>query len=268
MSAVDELFLKLKGSGQKAFMPFITAGDPDLDWTSRLLAALVRQGSHLCELGIPYSDPIADGPVIQASYTRALAGGVNLSDIFSMLERTTPELSAPLVTMVSHAIVYRQGLKQYVDRAKQSGVAGLIVPDLPVEESDELQEICRGEDLSLIQLVTPNTPRDRALQIAACSSGFIYYVSVVGITGERQQLPDELLDNVRWLRKHTELPICIGFGISSPEHIRMLSPVADGLIVGSAIVRRIAACGVQSHQTVLQELEDYVKSLVEAVSEA
>ena len=266
MSAVDRLFEELRTRGQKAFIPFITAGDPDLDFTSTLLKALVRQGSHLCEVGIPYSDPIADGPVIQESYTRALSAGVALSDIFEMLRQTTPELAAPVVTMVSHAIIYRQGLRKYVETAKQCGVAGLIVPDLPVEESGALQEICQEEDLSLIQLVTPNTPRDRALRIVAASSGFIYYVSVVGITGERKQLPEFLHENVGWLREQTDLPICIGFGISSPEHIRILAPIADGLIVGSAIVRRMAHDGEQSGSTVLQDVEEYVKTLIEATA--
>jgi len=266
MSAVDQLFEELKKQGQKAFMPFITAGDPNLAFTSTLLKSLFRHGSHICEVGIPYSDPIADGPVIQASYTRALAQGSTLSNIFEMFRQTTPELGAPIVTMVSHAIVYRAGLQDYVKTAKQSGVAGLIVPDLPVEESQPLQKICQAEDLSLIQLITPNTPRDRALRIAASSTGFIYYVSVVGITGERKQVPQSVRDNVGWLREQTDLPICIGFGISSPEHIRILAPMADGLIVGSAIVRRIAALGEQSQVEVLQDVEDYVKTLVAAIS--
>ena len=142
--------------------------------------------------------------------------------------------------MVSYSIIYRQGLEAYVTAARKAGVAGAIVPDLPAEESAALAEVCRRQDFSLIQLIAPTTPRERALRIAERTSGFIYYVSVTGITGERTELPPEILDNVAWLRGQTPLPICIGFGISRPEHVRMLAPVADGLIVGSAIVRRVA----------------------------
>ena len=195
----------------------------------------------MCELGIPYSDPIADGPVIQASYTRALAHHVKLAGILEMLAGATPKLSVPVVTMVSYAIVYRHGLARYVEDAQRAGAVGAIVPDLLVEESAELAAICRAADFSLIQLVTPTTPRERALRIAESSTGFLYYVSVTGITGERTELPKSLIDNVGWLREQTELPICIGFGISQPEHVRHLAQVADGLIVGSAVVRRIAA---------------------------
>lgn len=264
MSAVDTLFTELKARGEKAFIPFITAGDPNLQATSQLLGALVGQGAHMCEVGIPYSDPIADGPVIQASYTRVLEAGVRLEEIFQMLEQTTPTLGAPILTMVSHAIVHRRGVADYVESARNAGVAGLIVPDLPVEESAELRAICGSADMSLIQLITPNTPPDRAEQIIEATSGFIYYVSVVGITGERQTLPEQLVENVESLREKTSLPICIGFGISTPEHIRMLSPVADGVIVGSAIVKRFAqktACDSTNHSDALREVEAYIKTL-------
>jgi tryptophan synthase alpha chain len=139
------------------------------------------------------------------------------------------------------------------------------VPDLLIEESAELTEICRAADFSLVRLVTPTTPRDRALRIAERSTGFLYYVSVTGITGERTELPQQLLDNVSWLREQTDTPICIGFGISQPEHVRRLAPVADGLIVGSAIVRRVAQAGERPRADVLREVGDYVASLIEAL---
>jgi tryptophan synthase alpha chain len=246
-------------------MPFVTAGDPDLGFTAELIRRLVARGSSLCELGIPYTDPIADGPVIQASYTRALQGKIRLVDILGMLAGLTPGLSAPIVTMLSYAIVYRRGLAEYAAAAKSAGVAGLIVPDLPVEESAPLAEVCRREDLSLIQLITPTTPRDRAVRIAQRTTGFIYYVSVTGITGERTELPAELIENVAWLREQTPLPICIGFGISRPEHVRMLKPVADGLIVGSAIVRRVAEAATRPREQVLAEIGRYVAELLAAL---
>ena len=249
-------------------MPFITAGDPDLEFTAAVLRELVARGSHLCELGIPYSDPIADGPVIQASYTRALDKRVKLTEILKILAGITPELSAPMVTMVSYAIVYRCGLDRYVADAKAAGAAGAIVPDLLVEEAGPLAAICRREDFSLIQLVTPTTPPERAVRIAESSTGFLYYVSVTGITGERQQLPPELADNVGWLREQTDLPICIGFGISKPEHVRVLAPVADGLIVGSAVVRRIAEAASRPREEVLAEVGQFVTGLILALETA
>ena len=246
-------------------MPFITAGDPDLEFTAAVLRELDSRGCHLCELGIPYSDPIADGPVIQASYTRALERKTKLNDILSTIGGVTPSLNMSIVSMVSYAIIFRRGLERYVAEAKAAGIAGVIVPDLLVEEADELAEICRREDFSLIQLVTPTTPRERAVRIAETSTGFLYYVSVTGITGERTQLPTDLADNVGWLRTQTELPICIGFGISQPEHVKMLAPVADGLIVGSAMVRRIATTADRSREEVLADVGDYATQLLNSL---
>jgi tryptophan synthase alpha chain len=265
MPEIDQVFAKLRTEGRKALMPFLTAGDPDLAFTAAALKELVAQGASLCEVGIPYSDPIADGPVIQASYARALDRGVKLAGILKMLGETTPQLAAPVVTMVSYAIVYRHGVENYCDEARAAGVAGLIVPDLPVEESPALAAICGKRDLSLIQLVTPLTPRDRAIRICETSTGFVYYVSVAGITGERTQLPADLVDNVAWLREESKLPICIGFGVSTPEHVKLLAPVADGLIVGSAIVRRLAAAAAQPREKVLADVGNYLATLVAAL---
>jgi tryptophan synthase alpha chain len=266
MPVIDNLFLNLRREKRKALMPFVTAGDPDLRFTADVLKELIGRGCHLCEVGIPYSDPIADGPVIQASYTRALAHKIKLDDILATLGEVAPKLTAPLVTMVSYAIVYRHGPEKYVDNVRQRGLAGLIVPDLPVEESAQLAQICQRADLSLIQLVTPTTPRERAVRIAAASTGFLYYVSVAGITGERTALPPELVDNVGWLRSQTDLPICIGFGISTPEHVKLLAPVADGLIVGSAIVRRIATAADQPREKVIRDVGEYAAGLLAALN--
>ena len=297
MSAIDALFRELRASGRKAFMPFVTAGDPDLDFTAEVIRRLAARGCSLFELGIPYSDPIADGPVIQASYTRALGHKIKLADILAMVGRLTAagttgnglaavgttackgigadvpsaakrcESCPPIVTMLSYAIVFRHGPQRYVAEAKAAGISGAIVPDLPVDEAGPLAEICRREDFSLIQLITPTTPRDRALRIAERTTGFIYYVSVTGITGERTALPPEIIDNVGWLRGQTPLPICIGFGISRPEHVRMLAPVADGLIVGSAIVRRIAETAAKPREQVLDEIGEYAAVLLAAMKE-
>ncbi|MBP88238.1 MAG: tryptophan synthase subunit alpha [Planctomycetaceae bacterium] len=265
MSVIDQLFNDLRTRNEKAFMPFITAGDPDLDFAATVIRELATRGCHMCEVGIPYSDPIADGPVIQASYTRALDKKTKLAQILKMLGELPTEITMPRVTMVSYAIVYRHGIERYVAEAKAAGVAGAIVPDLLVEEAADMAEVCRREDFSLIQLVTPTTPRERAVRIAESSTGFLYYVSVTGITGERTQLPPELIDNVGWLREQTPLPICIGFGVSQPEHVKLLSPVADGLIVGSAIVRRIAEASERPRENVLREVGEYAATLLEAL---
>ncbi|HEY2841306.1 MAG TPA: tryptophan synthase subunit alpha [Pirellulales bacterium] len=265
MSAIDDVFRALRAKQRKAFMPFVTAGDPDLEFTGQVLAELMRRGANLCELGIPYSDPIADGPVIQASYTRALAKKIKLAEIFSMLDRERKQFTAPVVTMVSYAIVLRHGLAAYVADARRAGVAGMIVPDLPSDEATELACICREQDVSLIPLIAPTTSRERQLKIAKAATGFIYYVSVTGITGERASLPQELFDNLRWLRGETDLPICVGFGVSTPDHVRALAPVAEGLIVGSAIVRRVAEAETRPRAAVLAEIGAYVAELVAAL---
>lgn len=240
MSAIDDTFRQLRADGRKAFIPFITAGDPSLDMTAQVLCMLSECGAAIGEVGIPYSDPIADGPVIQASYTRALDAGVKLKDIFATIAKVSPELHMPLAAMVSYAIIQRVGAEKFLDDAQQAGFAGAIVPDLLVEEAEPLRKLCRARDFNLIHLVTPTTPAERMLRIAESSSGFLYFVSITGITGERSELPSDLVDKVAWLRERTPLPICIGFGISRVEHVKLLAPVADGLIVGSALVRRLA----------------------------
>jgi tryptophan synthase alpha chain len=264
MSAIDELFQRTRAEGRKAFIPFVTAGDPDMDFTIDVLATLVERGADLCEVGIPYSDPIADGPVIQASYSRALDKKIKVEQIIAAIGKNRARLTAPMVTMVSYAIVHRHGIEKYVLNAKAAGISGAIIPDLLIEEAAGMAEVCKKHDFSLIQLITPTTPRDRALRIASTSTGFVYYVSVTGITGERTQLPPELLDSVGWLREQTKLPICIGFGINQPEHIKLLSPVVDGLIVGSGIVRRIAEASQRPRADVLKEIGEYAATLVKA----
>jgi len=265
MSRIESLFTALRRDGRKAFMPFLTAGDPDLEFTADAIREVVRRGCHLVEIGFPYSDPIADGPVIQASYTRALEHHVQVPQIWAMLKTVSAEVAVPLVAMTSYAIVYRHGPEAFVAQAADAGLSGVIVPDLPVEESAGLSALCLARELSLIQLVTPTTPRERAVRIAKASRGFLYYVSIAGITGERTELPPELTEQVRWLRSQTDLPICIGFGISRPEHVTRLRDVADGLIVGSALVRKLAGATGRPRADVLQELGDLAGSLLEAL---
>lgn len=266
MNRIDTLFHILRSEKRRALMPFLTAGDPDLQVTLALIAGVVQNGAHMVEVGIPYSDPIADGPIIAASYTRALRKGVKLGAILDTLREARSKVAdAPLVTMVSYAIVHRHGSAAYLDRLGTSGVDGVIVPDLPVEEAGELARLARERNLSLIQLVTPTTPRDRAKRILETTTGFLYYVSVAGITGERRELPPDIAANVSWLRSQTELPVCIGFGISGPDQVRMLAPIADGLIVGSALVRRLADAADRPRGEVVAEVGRFVAELSKAL---
>jgi tryptophan synthase alpha chain len=259
MNAIDALFQRLRAAGKKAFIPFLTAGDPNLDATVTLAHTIATRGADLIEIGFPYSDPIADGPVIQASYTRALERGLKLDDLFAAVRRIS---DVPLVAMTSFTLIHRRGPAAFLDVAQASGFSGAIVPDLPFEESEDLAKLAADRDFKLIHLVTPTTPRPRARDIAQRSTGFLYCVSVTGITGERDQLPPELLDQLAWLREQTKLPLCVGFGVSKPAHVRMLREAADGVIVGSAIVRRL------EETRPLAELGGSVGELVESLSRA
>lgn len=257
-AAVQEAFATCQASGGKAIAPFVTAGDPDVETTLAVLKAIDRAGATLCELGVPYSDPIADGPVIQASYTRALAAGMSLDKLFDLVKRSRATVRMPLLAMASYSLIYRVGIDAFVARAVASGLAGFVVPDLPLEESDELDAACRGAGLALVRLVTPTTPPERAEQIARRSTGFLYCVSVAGVTGERTALPPGLIDRVAWLRERTDVPILVGFGIASPEQAREVAQVADGVIVGSAVVRQleqaVAGQGVTAVEQFVREL--------------
>ncbi len=268
MNPIDALFARLRSGGRKAFIPFITAGDPDLEATERIAVELVRRGAHVLEIGFPYSDPIADGSVIQASYTRALRRGLKIDDIYRAVRHlaNTPALqSVPLVAMVSYSLVHRRRYENFVTHAQDAGFSGMIVPDLPIEEGEWLARFAATRDFKLIQLVTPTTPRDRAQRIIRQCTGFLYCVSVTGITGERERLPAQLLDQLAWLRQQTDLPLCVGFGISRPDHVRMLRDVADGIIVGSALVRRLEHADQRAITETAREIGELAGSLVDAL---
>ena len=239
MNRIDAIFADLRADGRKALMPFITAGHPTLDATAAMLPALQQAGASICELGIPFSDPVADGPVIQASMTYALAQGLHIDAVFDMVAEVRPQLSIGLVAMVSYSIVYRMGVEHFVGRAAEAGFDGFIFPDLPLEEADAVSAPVREAGMVCSLLIAPTTPTDRAERIAAACSGFIYLVSRTGITGESNQLPPDISERVSRLRERSDLPIAVGFGISGAEHVRRITDVADAAIVGSAVVRRI-----------------------------
>jgi tryptophan synthase alpha chain len=265
MNPIDALFAKLRAEKRKAFIPFVGAGDPDLTATAALVRELARRGAGLVEIGFPYSDPIADGPVIQASYTRALAKGVRVEDVFRCV-RDLGSAGVPLVGMVSYSIVHRRGPESFLKQAHEAGFSGAIVPDLPIDEAEGMAKLAAARDFKLIHLVTPTTPRERAVQIAKLSTGFLYCVSTTGITGERDRLPAELVDQLAWLRKQTDLPLCVGFGISKPEHVTALREVADGVIVGSAIVRRVEQAASRPISEVVREVGELAQSLAGALN--
>jgi tryptophan synthase alpha chain len=259
---IDAVFQRLRAQRRAAFIPFLTAGDPDLAFTAEALPTLAQAGADLIEVGFPFSDPIADGPVIQASYSRALQRHLKLAHVFETLHGVThsPDWSTPLLAMTSYSLIYRKGIKSFVSTAQQAGISGLIVPDLPAEEAQELAEVCREQDCKLILLVTPTTTPERAERIVRLCSGFVYVVSVVGITGSREQLPAGLRALLTRLRTLTELPLCVGFGVSKPEHVQELAEVADGIIVGSALVRLLEGASLDRTGT-LQALRSWVCQL-------
>jgi tryptophan synthase alpha chain len=265
MNPIDDLFRRLRSEGRKAFMPFVTAGDPDLAFTRELLPAVADAGASLIEIGFPFSDPIADGPVVQASYTRALDRGLKLADVFAALKDVTarPGWRTPLVAMASYTLLFKKGPAAFIEAAQAAGLSGAIVPDLPVEEADDLAKLATDRDFKLVLLVTPTTSPERAERIVKACGGFVYVVSVVGITGERDRLPAQLRAMIARLRDLTDLPLCVGFGVSRPEHVRELKDLADGVIVGSALVKRLEAA-----QTDRAKAMEEIRKLVAELSGA
>ena len=264
IAKLEAMFAANRAAGRKALAPFVTAGDPDADTTVAVLETLDKAGASLCELGVPYSDPIADGAVIQASYTRALEKGFTLAGLFDVARRASAGCSMPILAMASYSLIFRRGIDRFVADAVAAGLAGFVVPDLPLEESDDLDAACRKAGLALVRLVTPTTPPERAEAIAKKSTGFLYCVSVAGVTGARTDLPPGLVDRVKWLKTKTDVPILVGFGISGPEQVRAVAAVADGVIVGSALVRRIAEAAGASREQMLADVAAYTGDLAAA----
>lgn len=268
MNPIDALFRDLRSAGRKAFMPFLAAGDPDLAFTREALPAIAAGGASLIEVGFPFSDPIADGPVIQASYTRALSKHLKLADLLQCVKDVSslPQWKTPMVGMASYTLMYKRGAGAFIDAAKAAGLSGAVVPDLPAEEAEELSKLAADRDFKLILLVTPTTTPKRAERIVKTCSGFVYVVSVVGITGERDKLPAELKEMLARLRTMTDLPLCVGFGVSKPEQVKELRSIADGVIVGSALVKKLESAG-QDRAKALAEIRKLVSELSGALAE-
>ncbi|MEZ6127033.1 MAG: tryptophan synthase subunit alpha [Planctomycetaceae bacterium] len=266
MSRIAEVFQSASRAQRMTFMPFVTAGDPSTEGTAAVLKALRDADVDLIELGFPYSDPIADGPVIQASYTRALDSGVTVSAILDMMTSLKNDNLPPVLAMVSFAIIFRFGSERFVKLAAESGFSGLIIPDLPADEAEDIQALARANGLDLVQLVAPTTAPARVQQILNASTGFVYCVSVAGTTGVRRELPPELIQQLQQLRQSTSLPLAVGFGISGPDQVPALQGVADGVIVGSAIVRQISeAPTVQAACDRVREFSQAMRTAVGSV---
>ena len=238
-SRIEEKFKKLKEANQKALIPFITAGDPDLDTTKRLVIEMERAGADIIELGVPFSDPIADGPAIQKASYRSLKSGTTLKKIIGIVKELRRTTEIPLVLMTYYNPVFKYGISEFVRDATDAGVDGIIVPDLPPEEGEGIIEEGKRHNLNTIFLLAPTSTKERIKIVASASTGFIYYVSLTGVTGARKSLPETVEASVNKIRKATDKPIAVGFGISTAEQAKRIASFADGVIVGSAIVNVI-----------------------------
>jgi len=239
VSRIDQIFSRLRAKGERALVAYFTAGDPSVEVTEKVVCAAVENGADLIELGFPFSDPLADGPVIQRASQRALQHGMNFERLIRLIELLRARVQAPLVVMTYVNPILRRGGGVIAKDLVQAGLDGLIIPDLPPDESGELGKALRQSGLDLIYLAAPTSSPERLRLIARRSQGFIYLVSLTGVTGARDQLPPDLIQHLRDLRAVTKKPICVGFGISTPEHARVVGEWADGVVVGSAIVRLI-----------------------------
>jgi len=266
MVSVSDCMEALRDRGQCALIPFITAGDPDLKTTAEALRILDRSGADLIELGVPYSDPLADGPVIQAAATRALQQGTKLETVLEMVREVAPTIRAPIILFTYYNPILNRGIETFLQEIAEAGVKGLVVPDLPLEEVEVMLKPAAITGIEIILLVAPTTPKDRIEAIAHQAQGFIYLVSVTGVTGIRSELETRVYDLLTELRGVTDKAIGVGFGISQPGHARQVMEWgADAVIVGSAFVKRLAEG--EPHQG-LEAIEIFCRSLKAVISEA
>ena len=250
-------------AGGKAFIPFITCGDPDLETTAKVVRAMAESGADLIELGIPFSDPTAEGPVIQAANVRALSAGTTTDKIFDMVRDLRRDVTVPMVFMTYANVVFSYGSQRFISTCADIGIDGLILPDIPYEEKDEFDPICKQYGLDLISLVAP-TSEDRIATVAREAGGFIYVVSSLGVTGVRSEITTDIGAMVKLIRASSKLPCAVGFGISTPEQAKKMAALSDGAIVGSAIVKLIAQYG----RDAVPYVADYVKAMKDAVRQA
>lgn len=264
MNRIDRKFQELKKENKKAFIAYITAGDPSLEAAKRIVLTLEDAGVDIIELGIPFSDPLADGPVIQAASHRALQNKVTLKKIFRMVGILRKATDIPITFMTYYNPVLRYGIEKFIKSCKHNGVDGAIVPDLPYEEAGDLIQCAKREGIATIFLAAPTSTRKRIREIVKNSTGFIYYVSLTGVTGARRNLPSDIASNVRMIKSITKKPVAVGFGISAPRQTRDIVRIADGAIVGSAIVKMVAD-NAGNNKNMLSKISSFSKSLAKAI---
>jgi len=264
MSAIDEVFERCAEEGRAAFIPFLMAGDPDLETTPRLVEALAAGGADLIELGVPFSDPIADGPVNQRAANRALAAGTSLAGILEVVATARESVTVPIVLFSYFNPIRARGLELFAEQAATSGVDGVLCVDLPPEEAeDSYLPALRKNDLDPVFLLAPTSTSERMRLVAEVSSGFVYYVSRTGVTGERELLTKTLPKEVKRVRRKVDLPVAVGFGISTPEQVAAVGDFADGVVVGSALVRLVEEGGRDAPTRVEDRVRELMAPLVE-----
>jgi tryptophan synthase alpha chain len=262
MNRLAETLASARSGSRKLLCPFLTAGYPSLEATPDLLLAAEAGGAGIIELGIPFSDPVADGPVVQASFTEALSKGATVQKSLAAVSAARKRgFAVPVMAMVSFSIIYKRGTREFASMCAGNGLDGIILPDIPLEEAPVIVDAVREAGLRSSLLVAPTTPSGRREAIARLCDGFIYYLSVSGITGERKALPTDIGPNVAALRQVTQAPICVGFGISTAEQVREVTAVADGAIVGSALIRRIASNTGDAAKAVQEFVTDLARGL-------
>ena len=262
MNRIEAKFKELEKRKKTALIPFITAGDPDLKTTKALVLEMEKSGADIIELGVPSSDPIADGPTIQEADIRSLRHKTSLNDVLKLVKNLRKKTEVPLVLMTYYNLLYNYGIERFAVQAKKSGVDGVIAADLPVEEASELKKYAKKNNLDTIFLASPTSPFQRLKLIAKESRGFIYYVSLTGVTGARKELAEDLILSLKRLKRLTQKPIAVGFGISKPEHIKKIRRYADGAVVGSAIISVIEK-NLKSKDLV-KKVGDFVQKLAQA----
>lgn len=266
MNRIDATFNRLREEGQSAFVAYICAGDPNLETTFQIVEAMERWGVDIVELGVPFSDPMADGTVNQQAAERALHSGTTVAGVLDLVRRIRQHSSIPIVLYNYMNPIYTYGFSRFLDEARQAGVDGLLLLDLPPEEQDANEELRAANELRFIRLIAPTTPEPRIASIAARAEGFIYYVSREGVTGERSDIAANLDSQLSLIRQFAKVPVVVGFGVSKPEQAAAIAAKADGVVVGSAIVRQIAALGASSD--LIEKLSETVCPLVRATRQA
>ena len=261
MSRISEKFSELKARGEKALIPYIMAGDPDLETTKRLILEIERSGGDIIELGVPFSDPLADGPAIQRAAIRALANKVSLRQVISLVRDVRRETQVPIILMLYYNLILKYGEEKFVKDAVSAGVDGVIVPDLPPDEAASLMASAREHGLDTVFLLAPTSDAGRIKLVSESSEGFIYYVSLTGVTGARRELDAGIEASVRKIKKAAKKPVCVGFGISNAEQAAKVAAWADGVIVGSALVGVIEKAGADA----VKEAGRFSKSLKRGV---